>query len=79
MASKQKDDAFLTITEAARHFGVSRQQLHNLLKAGVLKTVERKVVVRMIPKANLDKIARARGWTAKSKVQKRGRPTSQKK
>jgi len=77
VAAKPTDDNYLTISEAARLFGVTRQQIHNLLNAGMLKTVERKVVVQLLPKADLEKIAKARGWTGK--VTKRGRPTSRKK
>jgi hypothetical protein len=75
MARQPKDDRCLTISEAARRFRVTRQQIHNLLNEGVLRTVERRVVVQLIAKADLQRIAESRGWVGKGKV-KRGRPSA---
>lgn len=79
MAAKRSDDRYLTIAEAARAFPITRQQVHNLLNAGALRMVERKVVVRLIPRADLERLAKERGWTGKSAVKKRGRKTSRRK
>jgi len=78
MRIKKTPAGYLTISEAARRFKVSRQQIHNLLNEGVVKTVERRVVVQLVAVADLQRVAEARGWTKTSKVRKRGRPRRKK-
>jgi hypothetical protein len=73
MARKGEGDPHLSISQAAKAFHISRQQIHNCLNAGVLRMVERKVVVRLIRRADLERLAKERGWMGKGDVKKRGR------